>query len=59
MKIVQTNYLDYIKRDGRTVLITRIDVSFQVHVKEFKDKVKLLVRMHNFEEPERETNRRV
>lgn len=56
MKIVQTNYLDDIKRDGRTMLITRIDVSFQVHVKEFKDKVKLLVRMHNFEEPERETN---
>ena len=44
---VSVAHLDDVERDGCAVLVTRIDVPLQIHIKELEDEVQFLVRVHD------------
>ena len=43
-------HLDDVKRDWSAVLVTSVDVPLQIHIKELKDKVQFLVRVHDLQQ---------
>ena len=43
--------LDDLKRNGRTVLISCLDVSLEVYVQELENKVQFLIRVYDVQEP--------
>ena len=51
IEVQEETNLHHVERNGRSMVVAILDVAFEIHVKEFEDEIKFLVRVHNFKQP--------